>query len=198
MTSCCGSSRRTGSAVRYSDGYRGLPRYAPARRCVQVLQGFTNRHGFNVPEGLQEAGLETRYGQAMASAQDVYAKLAMSHPESAQYALPLGTRIPGCSRWILRKRFISRSCVRLRRDIFRTGRSPGRCMRRCGGSIRRWLGTPCDGRAGAGGFAEAVGVGHTGTRASRLPCAGICGPPVGREGSVSLYRRRCIAKAQRL
>ena len=71
-------------------GFRDMHRH---RRCVQVLQGFTNRHGFDVPEGLQEAGLETRYGQAMASAQDVYAKLAMSHPESAQYALPLGTRI---------------------------------------------------------------------------------------------------------
>ncbi|MGC2546508.1 MAG: FAD-dependent thymidylate synthase [Silvibacterium sp.] len=84
-----------GQALRFDilmdiGGFRDMHRH---RRCVQVLQGFTNRHGFDVPEGLQEAGLETRYGQAMASAQDVYAKLAMSHPESAQYALPLGTRI---------------------------------------------------------------------------------------------------------
>jgi thymidylate synthase ThyX len=83
-----------GQALRFDilmdiGGFRDMHRH---RRCVQVLQGFTSRHGFDVPEGLQEAGLEPRYGQAMESAHGVYAKLATDHPESAQYALPLGTR----------------------------------------------------------------------------------------------------------
>jgi thymidylate synthase ThyX len=70
-------------------GFRDMHRH---RRCVQVVQGFTNRHGFEIPEGLAEAGLSGRYTQAMEDAQDVYARLAVEHPESAQYALPLGTR----------------------------------------------------------------------------------------------------------
>ncbi len=83
-----------GQALRFDilmdiGGFRDMHRH---RRCVQVLQGFTSRHGFDVPEGLQEAGLEPRYEQAMESAHGVYAKLATDHPESAQYALPLGTR----------------------------------------------------------------------------------------------------------
>ncbi|MGC2161994.1 MAG: FAD-dependent thymidylate synthase [Silvibacterium sp.] len=83
-----------GQALRFDilmdiGGFRDMHRH---RRCVQVLQGFTNQHGFEVPEGLEEAGLVPRYRQAMESAQGVYAKLAADHPESAQYALPLGTR----------------------------------------------------------------------------------------------------------
>jgi thymidylate synthase ThyX len=83
-----------GQALRFDilmdiGGFRDMHRH---RRCVQVLQEFTNRHGFEVPEGLEEAGLVSRYSRAMDAAHGVYAKLAVDHPESAQYALPLGTR----------------------------------------------------------------------------------------------------------
>ncbi len=71
-------------------GFRDMHRH---RRCVQVMQEFTSVHGFEVPEGLAEAGLEARYSDVMASAQGASAKLAASHPESAQYALPLGTLV---------------------------------------------------------------------------------------------------------
>ncbi|HEX5235920.1 MAG TPA: FAD-dependent thymidylate synthase [Silvibacterium sp.] len=83
-----------GQALRFDilmdiGGFRDMHRH---RRCVQVLQSFTNRHGFEVPEGLAEAGLVSRYTKAMDAAHGVYLQLAADHPQSAQYALPLGTR----------------------------------------------------------------------------------------------------------
>jgi len=71
------------------------------RRCVQLLQGFTDAHGDEVPEWpgpatLAEAGLEREYGTAMDAAFAAYRALRESGvPEaaqSAQYLLPLGTR----------------------------------------------------------------------------------------------------------
>ncbi len=74
-------------------GFRDMHRH---RRCIQVLQSFTCDHGFEAPEGITETGLQPRYEQAMNAAHAAYAKLAQGHaPEavqSAQYALPLGTR----------------------------------------------------------------------------------------------------------
>ena len=74
-------------------GFRDMHRH---RRCVQVLQPFTSEHGFEIPEGLKEAGLQPKYEKAMKAAHAAYAKLtAGSNPdaaESAQYILPLGTR----------------------------------------------------------------------------------------------------------
>lgn len=83
-----------GQALRFDilmdiGGFRDMHRH---RRCVQVLQGYTNAHGFETPEGLAEAGLELRYAEAMSAAHAAYAALATNHPASAQYALPLGTR----------------------------------------------------------------------------------------------------------
>ena len=88
-----------GQALRFDilmdiGGFRDMHRH---RRCVQVLQGFTSEHGFEIPEGLQEAGLLPKYEQAMKAAHDAHARLAQgSCPEaaqSAQYVLPLGTRV---------------------------------------------------------------------------------------------------------
>jgi thymidylate synthase ThyX len=83
-----------GQALRFDilmdiGGFRDMHRH---RKCVQVLQGFTSQHGYEIPEGLEEAGLVPRYQQAMDAAHSAYAKLAEAHPESAQYTLPLGTR----------------------------------------------------------------------------------------------------------
>jgi len=79
-------------------GFRDMHRH---RRCVQLLQGFTDLHGYDQPEcpgqpTLDEAGLETVYAEAMAAAYAAYHSLRDSGvPEaaqSAQYVLPLGTR----------------------------------------------------------------------------------------------------------
>ena len=84
-----------GQALRFDilmdiGGFRDMHRH---RKCVQVLQGFTSQHGYEIPEGLEEAGLVGQYEQAMDSAHKVHEQLAAKHPESAQYVLPLGTRM---------------------------------------------------------------------------------------------------------
>jgi thymidylate synthase ThyX len=71
-------------------GFRDMHRH---RRCVQVMQSFTGEHGFDVPEGLASAGLEVRYGEAMRAAHRAFGELEGRHPASAQYLLPLGTRV---------------------------------------------------------------------------------------------------------
>jgi len=74
-------------------GFRDMHRH---RRCIQVLQGYTTAHGYDIPEGLAEAGLQQRYESAMLDAHASCAKLALNvapeYQTSADYLLPLGTR----------------------------------------------------------------------------------------------------------
>jgi thymidylate synthase ThyX len=79
-------------------GFRDMHRH---RRCVQLIQEFTDLHGFDAPvcpgqPSLAEAGLEDAYNDAMAASYAVYRAMRDSgEPEaaqSAQYLLPLGTR----------------------------------------------------------------------------------------------------------
>jgi thymidylate synthase ThyX len=68
-------------------GFRDMHRH---RRCVQVLQGYTTAHGYDLPEGVAEAGLQSQYEAAMQSAHNARGRLG---GESADYILPLGTRM---------------------------------------------------------------------------------------------------------
>ena len=79
-------------------GFRDMHRH---RRCVQLLQAFSDVHGYEEPvcpgqPTLEQAGLAGRYKEAMDSALAAYRTLCDSdEPEakqSAQYLLPLGTR----------------------------------------------------------------------------------------------------------
>ncbi len=79
-------------------GFRDMHRH---RRCIQLLQPYTDVHGYEEPicpgqPTLAEAGLETTYAEAMASIYATYRSLRDSNiPEaaqSAQYLLPLATR----------------------------------------------------------------------------------------------------------
>ena len=87
-----------GQALRFDilmdiGGFRDMHRH---RRCVQILQGFTSAHGYAIPEGVAEAGVQPLYEETMQAAHGAYATLAAgSAPEaaeSAQYVLPLGTK----------------------------------------------------------------------------------------------------------
>ena len=92
-------------------GFRDMHRH---RRCVQLLQGYTDLHGYDVPEcpgqpTLEEAGLLGEYTEAMDAALAAYRSLsvipspsttlrtgsvegpAVKNPDAA-YLLPLGTR----------------------------------------------------------------------------------------------------------
>jgi thymidylate synthase ThyX len=71
-------------------GFRDMHRH---RRCIQVLQSYTTAHGYDLPEGVAEAGLQPQYEAAMQSAHTAHAQLAAKATESADYLLPLGTRM---------------------------------------------------------------------------------------------------------
>jgi thymidylate synthase ThyX len=79
-------------------GFRDMHRH---RRCVQLLQPYTDVHGYEEPicpgqPSLAEAKLETAYADALSSAYATYRQLrdsgAPEAKESAQYCLPLATR----------------------------------------------------------------------------------------------------------
>ena len=79
-------------------GFRDMHRH---RRCVQLLQGFTDAHGYEEPvcpgqPTLTEAGLAGEYRSAMDAAFAAYRSVrdcaAHEAEQSAQYLLPLGTR----------------------------------------------------------------------------------------------------------
>jgi thymidylate synthase ThyX len=79
-------------------GFRDMHRH---RRCIQLLQPYTDAHGYEHPEcpgqpTLAEAGLEAKYTSAIDAAYAAYRRLRDSGvphaTESARYCLPLGTR----------------------------------------------------------------------------------------------------------
>jgi thymidylate synthase ThyX len=71
-------------------GFRDMHRH---RRCVQILQPFTNVHGYEIPEGLVEAGLRRQYDAAMTHAHEAFVHVSRAgFAEHAGYVLPLGTR----------------------------------------------------------------------------------------------------------
>jgi thymidylate synthase ThyX len=79
-------------------GFRDMHRH---RRCIQLLQPYTDIHGYEDPicpgqPTLAEAGLEASFAEAIKAAYAVYHQLRNSAvpeaAESAQYCLPLATR----------------------------------------------------------------------------------------------------------
>jgi thymidylate synthase ThyX len=84
-----------GQALRFDilmdiGGFRDMHRH---RRCVQILQPFTDAHGFEVPAGVAEAGLQRQYDSAMRQAHEAFFKISQAGlRENAAYVLPLGTR----------------------------------------------------------------------------------------------------------
>ena len=74
-------------------GFRDMHRH---RRCVQIGQGFTIAHGYEVPEELEAAGVRPAYDSIMGRTAEAVRKLASSpSPEAAEnseYAIPLACR----------------------------------------------------------------------------------------------------------
>jgi thymidylate synthase ThyX len=76
-------------------GFRDMHRH---RRCVQLVQDYTDLHGYEEPTcpgqpTLAEAGLAEAYASAMDAAFAAYRTLHATEPEAAAYLLPLGTRV---------------------------------------------------------------------------------------------------------
>ena len=74
-------------------GFRDMHRH---RRCVQVVQDYTTAHGYEMPEEIAAAGLESRYAALMGTTREAAAQLAQRNTpeagEQAQYAIPLAFR----------------------------------------------------------------------------------------------------------
>jgi thymidylate synthase ThyX len=74
-------------------GFRDMHRH---RRCTQIGQGFTTRHGYDTPQELEAAGAKPYYDAIMQRTAAAVEKLAASPSheaeENSQYAIPLGFR----------------------------------------------------------------------------------------------------------
>ena len=74
-------------------GFRDLHRH---RRCIQIEQPFTTRHGYEVPAELQAAGALASYTATMDGCAEAIQELAKGEnteaAQNAQYAIPLGYR----------------------------------------------------------------------------------------------------------
>ncbi len=74
-------------------GFRDMHRH---RRCIQVMQGFTTQHGFEMLLDIEDAGVRGRFESTMRRVQSGVEKLASrSTPEAeenSQYAIPLAYR----------------------------------------------------------------------------------------------------------
>jgi thymidylate synthase ThyX len=74
-------------------GFRDMHRH---RRCVQIVQEYTTRHGFDRPDDIETARLSSRYDAAMIRARDAAAQLAartaVGAEEQSLYVIPLAYR----------------------------------------------------------------------------------------------------------
>jgi thymidylate synthase ThyX len=74
-------------------GFRDMHRH---RRCIQIGQEFTTRHGYDAPEELQAAGVRGNFDGVMqrtaAAVQQLASQGGAEAVESSQYAIPLGFR----------------------------------------------------------------------------------------------------------
>jgi len=74
-------------------GFRDMHRH---RRCIQVMQGFTTQHGYEMLLDMEDAGVRPRFEAAMRRVQTAVEKLAARNTpeaeENSQYAIPLAFR----------------------------------------------------------------------------------------------------------
>ncbi len=74
-------------------GFRDMHRH---RRCVQIMQDYTTRHGYDMPEEIAAAGLAPRYSETMeltrAAVGQIAGREVAEAGEQSQYLIPLAFR----------------------------------------------------------------------------------------------------------
>jgi thymidylate synthase ThyX len=74
-------------------GFRDMHRH---RRCVQIMQDYTIRHGYDMPSEIEDARLALRYEQTMRRSRDAVSRLgarqSAAADEQSQYLIPLAFR----------------------------------------------------------------------------------------------------------
>ncbi len=108
-----------GQALRFDilmdiGGFRDMHRH---RRCVQILQSFTTAHGYAIPEGVPEAGVQPLYEATMQAAHTAYRRAgrrlgAGGRRIARSTSCPWPRRIARSSKWTSPKPSTSPSCVR--------------------------------------------------------------------------------------
>ncbi len=80
-------------SLMYTGGCRDMHR---PRRCIQVMQGFTTQHGYEMLLDVEDAGMRGRFEAAMRRVQTAVENLAQcgtpEAEENSQYAIPLAFR----------------------------------------------------------------------------------------------------------
>jgi thymidylate synthase ThyX len=93
MRAYCGGQKFRFDILMDIGGFRDMHRH---RRCVQIGQGFTTLHGYDVPEEYEAAGARKEYDATMKRAAAAVEQLSLAAvpeaAESAQYAIPLAFR----------------------------------------------------------------------------------------------------------
>lgn len=80
--------------------YRDIQRH---RMATQTAQRLTCAHGYDVPDLLAQQGFGPPFEAAMERAAEAFEKIAASHPEEAQYVVPLAFRKRVLFTWNLRE-----------------------------------------------------------------------------------------------
>src|SRR5262249_45862057 len=74
-------------------GFRDMHRH---RRCIQVMQGFTTQHGYEMLMDMEDAGVRPQFEAAMRRVQSAVKQLGSANApeaeENSQYAIPLAFR----------------------------------------------------------------------------------------------------------
>ncbi len=121
-------------------GFRDMHRH---RRCIQVMQGFTTEHGYEMLLDMEDAGVRGRFDAAMRRVQTAVQTLAAA-ARTPRPKRTRSTRFPSrsvngrCSRWTSPRQSTSPNCARRPRDMSPIAMWRMRCTRRWRGSIRRW------------------------------------------------------------
>src|SRR5262249_49521745 len=93
LRSFCAGQRFRFDILMDIGGFRDVHRH---RRWVQIEQGFTTAHGYDMPAELEAAGAHDRYTSAMGGASAAVRAIAGGNlpeaTENSQYAIPLGFR----------------------------------------------------------------------------------------------------------
>src|SRR5215469_6698247 len=93
LRSFCAGQRFRFDILMDIGGFRDMHRH---RRCIQIEQGFTTAHGYDVPMELEAAGALEDYKSTMdgaVSAVQTIADGTLSEAvQNSQYAIPLGFR----------------------------------------------------------------------------------------------------------
>jgi thymidylate synthase ThyX len=79
--------------------YRDIQRH---RMATQTTQRLSCEHGYDVPELLERCGFGDRFHAAMAQAAAAFGAISGTHPEEAQYVVPLAYRKRVLFTWNLR------------------------------------------------------------------------------------------------